>query len=192
MQRLRVVCYDGNLFRNILNEYGAVTMIKQVNPLEQWAIRHGISQMALYELYALYQPTGEPHDDGVSESATSKECELIAARAGQRLWRNNNGSLQNDKGTWVRYGLGNTSKKINEVMKSSDYIGIKTKIITPADIGRKVGIFIAAEMKEPNWHMTKSDKRAQAQATFGAVVENAGGEFRFITHQSQFEKWMKE
>ncbi len=52
--------------------------------LEQWAIRHGISQMALYELYALYQPDGTPHEDGVSESATSKECELIAARAGQR------------------------------------------------------------------------------------------------------------
>lgn len=163
-----------------------------MTPLEQWAKRHGISQMALYELYGLFQPDGKPYEDGVSESATSKECELIAARAGQRLWRNNNGALQNEKGQWVRYGLGNTSKKINDVMKSSDYIGIKTLIITPADVGRKIGMFIAAEMKEPNWHMTPSDKRAQAQATFGTVVVNAGGEFRFITHPSQFEQWMKQ
>ncbi|EEO8517994.1 hypothetical protein G6K62_003844 [Salmonella enterica subsp. enterica serovar Rubislaw] len=160
--------------------------------LEQWAIRHGVSQMALYELYALYQPDGTPHEDGVSESATSKECELIAARAGQRIWRNNSGALKNEKGMMVRYGLGNTSAKINAVMKSSDYIGIKTKIVTPDMIGSKVGVFIAAEMKRPDWHMIPSDKRAQAQATFGAIVENAGGEFRFITHPSQFEKWIKQ
>lgn len=164
----------------------------ELTPLEQWAIRHGVSQMALYELYGLYQPDGSPHEDGESESATSKECELIAARAGQRLWRNNNGALKNDKGQWVRYGLGNTSKKINEVMKSSDYIGIKTVIITPDMIGMKFGRFIAAEFKEPNWHMTPRDKRAQAQATFGTVVEHAGGEFRFITHPEQFKKWMEE
>lgn len=162
-----------------------------MTPLEEWAERHGVSSMALYELYGLFQPDGTPHEDGVSESATSKECELIAARAGQRLWRNNNGCWKNDKGQWVRYGLGNTSEKINEVMKSSDYIGIKTVIITADMIGKKIGMFIAAEMKKPKWHMTKSDKRAQAQATFGAVVENAGGEFRFITHPSQFEQWIK-
>lgn len=160
--------------------------------LEQWAIRHGVSQMALYELYAMYQPDGSPHEDGGSESATSKECELIAARAGQRMWRNNSGALKNEKGMMVRYGLGNTSAKINAVMKSSDYIGIKTRIITPSDVGRKIGQFIAAEMKCPNWHMTPSDKRAQAQATFGTVVEHAGGEFRFITHPEQFKKWMEE
>lgn len=158
--------------------------------IEQWAIRHGVSQMALYELYALYQPTGDAHEDGVSESATSKECELIAARAGQRIWRNNSGALKNEQGMMVRYGLGNTSAKINAVMKSSDYIGIKTIVITPADVGRKIGMFIAAEMKRPNWHMTPSDKRAQAQATFGAVVEHAGGEFRFITHPEQFKNWI--
>lgn len=38
--------------------------------------------------------------------------------------------------------------------------------------------------------MTPSDRRAQAQATFGAIVENAGGEFRFITSSEQFKQWM--
>lgn len=159
--------------------------------LDEWATKHGVSKTALYELYSLFQPDGKPHEDGVSESATSKECELVAARCGQRLWRNNNGCLKNDEGTYVRYGLGNTSKKINDVMKSSDYIGIKTRLITLADVGQKIGQFVAAEMKEPNWHMTPGDKRAQAQATFGVVVQNAGGIFRFITHPSQLEELFK-
>lgn len=159
-----------------------------MNPLEKWAKRHGISQMALFELYGLFQPDGKPHEDGVSESATSKECELIAARAGQRLFRNNSGALKNEHGVMIRYGLGNTSQKINNVMKSSDYIGIKTVIITPDMVGSKIGQFMAIEMKRPDWHMTPSDKRAQAQATFGVVVENAGGIFSFITHPSQFKE----
>lgn len=159
--------------------------------LEQWQIKHNISNAAMTDLYYLFQPDGTHHEDGSSESATSRECELISARYGQRLWRNNSGALKNEDGMMVRYGLGNTSARLNSVMKSSDYIGIKTLLIQPHHVGTKIGQFVAIEMKKPNWHLTPSDKRGQAQATFGAVVTNAGGLFSFVTHPSQYEALLK-
>lgn len=159
--------------------------------IEDWARKHGISHAALVDLFNVYQIAGEPRDDAVSESATGKECERISGRYGQRLWRNNSGALQNEQGQWVRYGLGNVSKKINDVMKSSDYIGIKTILIQPHHVGTKIGQFVAVETKKPEWHLTPGDKRGQAQANFGTVVEHAGGIFRFITHPSQYEEMLK-
>jgi hypothetical protein len=159
--------------------------------LEDWQRKHGISDAAMVDLFYVFQPDGTRHEDGKSESATSRECELIAARYGQRLWRNNSGALKNEDDVMIRYGLGNTSQRINTVMKSSDYIGIKTILIQPHHVGTKIGQFIAAEMKKPGWHLIPSDKRGQAQATFGAVVTHSGGLFNFISHPSQFEEMLK-
>lgn len=159
--------------------------------LEDWQRRNGISDQAMKDLRNVFQPDGTPHEDGKSESATSKQCELVAAQNRVRLWRNQSGALKNENDVMVRYGLGNTSKKINEVMKSSDYIGFKTIVITPDMVGRSIAQFIAAEMKKPGWHLTPGDKRGNAQAAFGAIVLNGGGLFRFITNPAEFEKMIK-
>jgi hypothetical protein len=103
------------------------------------------------------------------------------------LWRNNNGSFYNGM-RQVRFGLGNDSKAVNEVMKSSDLIGITPRLIMPGDVGRIMGIFTAVEMKAPDWHMIPSDHRAAAQLNFIEVVKRHGGFAGFARSVDEYRK----
>jgi len=116
-----------------------------------------------------------------SEAELQQQVRLEAARRGTPLWRNNNGACFDETGRLIRYGLGNDSAKLSKVWKSSDLIGIYPVMITPAHVGMTLGVFYAAEVKHPGWHLTPGDKRAQAQSAFGQTVIEHGGIFRFLT-----------
>ena len=128
---------------------------------------------------------------GTSEAATQADVVRKSGQYRQRLWRNNNGACQDDTGRQIRFGLGNTSKRINDVMKSSDYIGITSVIVTPAMVGQTVGIFTALEFKKPGWKLTAGDKRGNAQAAYGMMVEAAGGIFSFISEPGQYVELLR-
>lgn len=145
---------------------------------------------------ALRQVFHESTDDtgAVSEAATSKQVERLSGTHRQRMWRNNSGAATDERtGRLIRYGVGNTSARINAVFKSSDYIGITTIIVQPHHVGQRLGIFTALEMKKPGWHLTPGDKRGQAQANYLAACVAAGGIGEFITHPQQYvellQKW---
>lgn len=122
-----------------------------------------------------------------SESATQAAVVLQSGEYRQRLWRNNNVAFQDpETGRQVRAGLGNTSKRINDKMKSSDYIGITTITVQPHHVGQQLGVFTALEFKAPGWKLTAGDKRGNAQAAFGVMVEAAGGIFGFISEPGQY------
>ena len=151
--------------------------------LNAWAKRHSISEEAFYELFEALRivvPESSTHlYPNHSEAAIQQLIRLEAARRGGRLWRNNSGAAQEaETGRIIRYGLGNDSKKVNGVMKSSDLIGI-----TPVDCpcGRKYGVFTAYEVKAPGWSLRPSDNRAQAQLNFIRLVLSLGGYARFAT-----------
>lgn len=115
-------------------------------------------------------------DNGMSEAAAASRIIHTGAREfGAALWRNNNGAFQDDRGVWVRYGLGNLSKRLNEKWKSSDYIGPTPVLIRPDHVGKRLGIFTAIETKAPGWKLTLGDKRGNAQAHFMNTVANLGG-----------------
>lgn len=104
--------------------------------------------------------------------------QLVRLKAGELnapLWRNNRGAFQHSVNRWVRFGLGNDSKNVDDVMKSSDLIGITPTLIMPHHVGRLVGVFTAIEMKAPDWHMIPSDKRAAAQLNYIELVKRCGG-----------------
>lgn len=75
--------------------------------------------------------------------------------------------LDND-GRMVRYGLGNDSKRLNDVWKSSDLIGITR------------GKFTAVEVKAPGWRGV-STAHERAQAAMLANVNALGGIGFFAT-----------
>lgn len=106
---------------------------------------------------------------------------LAAAQQGYTLLRNNSGALRDEHGRLVRFGLGNVSAAVNERFKSSDYVGWRSVLITPAHVGQMLAVFAAREYKPSGWKLTPGDKRAQAQARFGALVTAAGGDFRFVS-----------
>ena len=95
----------------------------------------------------------------MSESRLQQDARLAAARLGWHLWRNNSGAFEDSKGRWVRYGLANDSKNLNEVLKSSDLIGFDD-----------AGAFTAAECKHERWEYNPNDPREVAQLNFIMLV----------------------
>ena len=76
-----------------------------------------------------------------------------------RLWRNNTGALKDAAGRLVRYGL---------CPGSSDLIGLRTRVITEADLGHRFAQFVAIEVKDRG-RLTPEQER------FIAMVQQAGG-----------------
>lgn len=114
------------------------------------------------------------------ESDLYKPIQAAASAKAARLWRNNRGAFKDETGRWVRYGLANESKAVNETIKSGDLIGVTPIIIMPADVGRLVGVFTNYEVKRPGWHYTGTPREA-AQRAFIDLVESMGGIAGFVT-----------
>lgn len=119
------------------------------------------------------------------ENPIQGQTRLLAAQMGLLLMRNNSGAYQDVNGRWVRYGLMNDSKKVNEEIKSSDLIGVTPVFITPEMVGTVLGVFTAVESKKEGWHLIPSDKRGHAQAKFHDIVRQHGGFAGFVSHPSQ-------
>jgi hypothetical protein len=112
------------------------------------------------------------------ENDVRQECLLLAPHLGCVLLRNNSGAFTNPKGRLVRFGLGHTSKRLNEVYKSSDLIGWR----------ERDGRFLAFECKDPLWTGWRLSQEEQAQAAFMQHVARGGGIAAFITHPEQLRR----
>lgn len=151
--------------------------------LHQWAKDWGINPVAVHDLmnrlgygYEPYMP--DTVRDDFSEAATTQRMLLAAAAAGIYPWRNNVGSLPDETGRWIRYGLCNDTKKLNENYKSSDFIGPKPVIITQEMVGHKFAQFWCREMKPADWRYT-GQGREPAQLRFIELVLSLGGDAAF-------------
>lgn len=158
-----------------------------MNDIYQWAIRWQVPVAALQELQMLFGThanAGQPdqRDDGLSEAAVQNNIRLEATRKGMRLWRNNNGALKDTRGVPVRYGLANDSAAVSKVIKSSDLIGIDATLITPADVGKPRGQFVAVECKPEGWNFT-GDEHEAAQLNFIRIVQAMGGRATFANRE---------
>lgn len=130
----------------------------------------------------------------MTETTAQNAVRLRAAELNCAMWRNNSGALRDANGRVVRFGLGNDSSRLNDVWKSSDLIGIVPVVVTPAHVGMILGVFAAAEMKDPaTWRgVTPSDDRAKAQANFMQQVRQLGGAASFCTQAADFERMVMQ
>lgn len=150
--------------------------------ITQWAIRHGVSHVALAELNAMFtSPQTDPTRflPDASEAAVSNNIRLEASRVGARLWRNNVGCYEDRTGRWVRYGLCNESKQMNQQLKSPDLIGINPILITQSHVGSVIGQFLARECKEGSWQF-KADEHETAQLRCLELFASLGGDACFV------------
>lgn len=120
-----------------------------------------------------------------SETENQTEIRLEASRQGILLLRNNSGvAREYDQETgetrFIRYGLGNESKQVNDRVKSSDLIGITPVTIGPQHVGMTLGVFTALEVKKEEWQYT-GHGREKAQKAFHDLVQRFGGIAKFIT-----------
>jgi hypothetical protein len=147
--------------------------------LIDWANKWGVPQEALEELTDTFWGgvTNSPPIEGDSEAAVQSRIRLEASRYGARLFRNNVGAGYIDN-NFIRWGLGNDSKKMNDVFKSSDLIGIRPVVITKEMIGRVLGQFIAREVKPSGWTYSGTP-REKAQLKFIELIVRLGGDAQF-------------
>lgn len=154
--------------------------------LMQWAAQWGVSIDAVRDLERRFGVAPELHQlpdrqPGRSEAAVSADAVRQARELhGAYLFRNNSGAYTDDKGNHVRYGLGNISKQVNDVMKTPDYVGIWPyhcrDFVTHEPI--TIGQFVGIEMKEEGWVFTGKG-RERGQMNFGELVIRLGGRFMF-------------
>lgn len=135
------------------------------------------------------------------EQQAQHEVEITASELGARLLRNNVGACMTDDGRMIRFGLGNTSKRINDFTKSSDLIGITKVTITPEMVGKTVGVFTAIEVKPPSFKIRDKypeKSRERAQSNFHNFVRQFGGFAGFARNaddlkhiMNHFMEWLK-
>lgn len=147
--------------------------------LRLWALRHHVGEDALAELSDILG-SGGTEETGASESNVQSRVRLAAPGLNMRLWRNNVGVLQDERGVPVRYGLANDTKKLNERLKSADLIGWRRIVISPAMVGHVVAQFVSLECKREGWKFTGS-AREVAQQRWATLVAADGGYAKFVT-----------
>lgn len=84
----------------------------------------------------------------------------LGARPDLKLFRNNTGAYRDQNGQFVRFGL---------CVGSSDLIGLRSVVVTPDMVGKKVALFSAIEVKAEKGRPTADQTR------FLHVVSEMGG-----------------
>jgi hypothetical protein len=148
--------------------------------INDWANRWGIPPEAIKDLQnTLVSQTPDPKtQDGESEAAIQTRIRLEASRNGVRLWRNNVGAGYMEDGSFLRFGLANDSKQMNDYIKSHDLIGIRPVLIEPHHVGKIIGQFVSREVKAAGWRY-RGTKREEAQLRWAILIASLGGDACF-------------
>lgn len=148
--------------------------------ISDWAQRWGIPPEAIADLQTtlIRQTPDAAAQPGESETAIQTRIRLEASRLGLRLWRNNVGAGYMDDGAFIRFGLANDSKAMNERVKSGDLIGIRPVLIGPHHVGKIIGQFVSREVKRGDWKY-RGTKREEAQLRWAELIVSMGGDACF-------------
>lgn len=159
-----------------------------MNNLHEWFNRNAGKPLSI-ELFRDLQttlgtytpplPAAAP-GEGKTEAWAQSMVRIEASEKKIALFRNNVGVLKDETGRPVRYGLGNDSPKMNEVIKSGDLIGVRRLLILPQHVGHTFGQFVSREMKPPGWQYT-GQGREPAQLAWGNLINSCGGDAAFAT-----------
>jgi hypothetical protein len=96
----------------------------------------------------------------VTEQQIQQHIRLACSTGATRLFRNNTGTLRDQHGRPVQFGL---------CKGSADLIGYRTITITPEMVGQQVAVFASIEVKTPTGRM-RPEQRAWLE-----TVQAAGG-----------------
>jgi hypothetical protein len=96
----------------------------------------------------------------VSEQQIQQHIRLTCSTGATRLFRNNTGTLRDQRGRPVQFGL---------AVGSADLIGWTTRTITPDMVGHQVAVFTSIEVKSATGRL-RPEQRQWLEA-----VQAAGG-----------------
>ena len=96
----------------------------------------------------------------MTEQQIQQHIRLTCSRGPVRLFRNNTGTLRDQHGRPVQFGL---------AVGSADLIGWTTRTITPDMVGQQVAVFTSVEVK------TATGRLRPEQRVWLDAVQSAGG-----------------
>lgn len=96
----------------------------------------------------------------MTEQQIQQQIRLACSKGNVRLFRNNTGTLRDQKGRPVQFGL---------CKGSADLIGWRSITITPEMVGQTIAVFTSIEVK------TTTGKMRPEQEQWFKTVQNAGG-----------------
>jgi hypothetical protein len=120
-----------------------------------------------------HQPRGK-----MSEQQIQQEIRIACSNGDTRLWRNNTGTLKDQHGRPVQFGL---------CKGSADLIGYRTITITPDMVGQQVAVFTSIEVKTPTGRL-RPEQRAWLETVHAAggiagVARSVEDALRIVTAQ---------
>ena len=119
------------------------------------------------------------------EGKASLNVRLAANALGCRLYKNNSGMAYDANNRPVFFGLGNEGKKDNESIRTPDWVGWMTVVITPDMVGKKIPVFTAIDAKKLGFrHKTSYSigTREYGQNKFFELVTSVNGVAGFATN----------
>ena len=113
-----------------------------------------------------------------SEQQIQQHIRIACSTGDTRLFRNNTGTLRDQRGRPVQFGL---------CKGSADLIGYRTVTITPEMVGQQVAVFTSVEVKTPTSRL-RTEQRAwmetvQAAGGIAGVARSVEDAQRIVTAQ---------
>lgn len=97
-----------------------------------------------------------------SESVVLNQVFMLCAFGANKLFRNHQGAAKKGN-VWIRFGIGGTG--------GSDTLGWRSYVIRPEDVGKRIAVFAALEVKKTG-ELCEVD---EDQVKFLVAVDQAGG-----------------
>jgi hypothetical protein len=113
-----------------------------------------------------------------SEQTIQQQIRLTCGTGSTRLFRNNTGTLRDQQGRPVQFGL---------AKGSADLIGWRTITIGPEHIGQRIAVFTSIEVKTPTGRVSPEQRQwlgaVQAAGGIAGVARSVDDALRIVTAQ---------
>ena len=113
-----------------------------------------------------------------SEQSIQQHIRIACSTGDTRLFRNNTGTLKDQHGRPVQFGL---------CKGSADLIGYRTVTITPDMVGQQVAVFLSIEVKTPTGRIRPEQQqwleKIQAAGGIAGVARSVEDALRIVTEQ---------
>jgi hypothetical protein len=113
-----------------------------------------------------------------SEQTIQQQIRIACSNGDTRLFRNNTGTLRDQHGRPVQFGL---------CKGSADLIGWKRVTVTPDMVGQQVAVFLSIEVKTPTGRIRPEQQQwldtVQAAGGIAGVARSVDDALRIVTAQ---------
>ncbi len=115
----------------------------------------------------------------MTEQQIQQEIRIACGTGDTRLFRNNTGTLRDQHGRPVQFGL---------CKGSADLIGWRTVTVTPDMLGQRIAVFLSIEVKTPTGRLRPEQRQwldaVQAAGGIAGVARSVEDALRIVTEHA--------